>query len=1133
MPPSLCFSAALRSGPAAALRVGALASSIGAALTVGCGPPAAEAPIGADSAEDSVAQGNAAQGIAAADGARSREDTSPPTGTLALVDAVPWSASTVVRLEISAEDDVGVTELCISTLRRCSRWQPFTDKLRFDLGPGNGERTLRLWLRDAAGNQSAPITTLVGIDRRGPADGAVAATPQPGGFDLAFSGFTDDQSGVVSYIVAARTEGGTPYCSTDSAVVWRGVGPSAAVRGLGSGEHAVRVCAVDAVGNQSRGVELRASPSPDRSPPTVTGIRLEGGARATTSRAVRVEPIGADPADIARVCFSDSPGPCTRDLRWSPGLTVDLSEGDGEKWVYATFFDAERNAAAPVGARITLDRTAPTDGTFALSATPTALNLSWGGATDATTGLAGYRLVHSLGLTPSDCDTGDLLYAGTGSTFSFGPVAPGERHAFRLCAVDGVGNQSRGISAVQDTLAEYDAPVVDLLTVEGGAAATIRREISVQLRARDASGVARMCLSATSTCGVWQAYAESSTFTLPASYGDHTLSVWLEDSLGNRTSAPATARIIYGPDNDGDGYAAPMDCDDAAAGRFPGAVELCNGQDDDCDGTTDVGAADAPTWHPDSDRDGFGSSSVSLRACAAPAGHIADGSDCEDSDAAAHPGALDICDGADDDCDGFDNPSDTCGALVWVADRWDGVLRGVDGWTGEVREQHTGLGTMIGVALDADGNRYVGAYDRGELIQITPDDTRTVLLTGLGGVHDVKWSPTENSLLIAVPGGGRVIEYLLDEGRALTLASGLTEPISAMRFPDDPRVFVSERSVNRLSVIDNGVVSPFATVPRPAVLAPLGNGALIVTVTGGVAEIDRVTGATRTFSTTPMTAICPHPEPGRLAGTQHNPYLLGLELDGSARVIGATLGTGWGCSSDSAWDSDGDGVLAMTWGGDDCDDEDALVQPDHGSCPVARSCAEALDMGRDRGNGSYLIDPDGIDRGMAPFTVTCDMSTEGGGWTAIPYAADLPFQQQHTGGDVVRWLPANFSLGLSDAQINAVRAISTEGKQRYVGLCSGVIHYYYTVGASWAYAFGFAFHGGSSFVAGDRALGGVGTVTADGCIGNGREGGALGRATTFDLRSRDVPVINVSSRDNGDGGEHFGSPLRDNPAYLR
>ncbi|MEO0605106.1 MAG: putative metal-binding motif-containing protein, partial [Myxococcota bacterium] len=34
------------------------------------------------------------------------------------------------------------------------------------------------------------------------------------------------------------------------------------------------------------------------------------------------------------------------------------------------------------------------------------------------------------------------------------------------------------------------------------------------------------------------------------------------------------------------------DCDDDAAAVFPGAVEVCNGLDDDCDGLVDPGCAE-------------------------------------------------------------------------------------------------------------------------------------------------------------------------------------------------------------------------------------------------------------------------------------------------------------------------------------------------------------------------------------------------------------------------------------------------------------------------------------------------------------------------------------------------------------
>jgi hypothetical protein len=50
-------------------------------------------------------------------------------------------------------------------------------------------------------------------------------------------------------------------------------------------------------------------------------------------------------------------------------------------------------------------------------------------------------------------------------------------------------------------------------------------------------------------------------------------------------------------DRDSDGYGAGCDrgpdCDDTDAQRHPGAIERCNGLDDDCDGTGDVARSDA------------------------------------------------------------------------------------------------------------------------------------------------------------------------------------------------------------------------------------------------------------------------------------------------------------------------------------------------------------------------------------------------------------------------------------------------------------------------------------------------------------------------------------------------------------
>ena len=94
------------------------------------------------------------------------------------------------------------------------------------------------------------------------------------------------------------------------------------------------------------------------------------------------------------------------------------------------------------------------------------------------------------------------------------------------------------------------------------------------------------------------------------------------------------------------------DCDDDNANTFPGAVEQCDGEDNDCDDEIDEDTEQG-TWYADADGDGYGDEDSPVVACQIPEGYVSETGDCDDHDASVHPGAEEICgDLQDNDCDG-------------------------------------------------------------------------------------------------------------------------------------------------------------------------------------------------------------------------------------------------------------------------------------------------------------------------------------------------------------------------------------------------------------------------------------------------------------------------------------------------
>lgn len=117
-----------------------------------------------------------------------------------------------------------------------------------------------------------------------------------------------------------------------------------------------------------------------------------------------------------------------------------------------------------------------------------------------------------------------------------------------------------------------------------------------------------------------------------------------EDLFGNPavTLEACSPPVGYVSDN--------TDCNDSSGAAYPGASEVCDGLDNDCNGATDeVGST---PFYQDSDGDLHGNPSVSVLACSAPVGYVANSDDCDDTLSHVYDGAAELCDGIDNDCDG-------------------------------------------------------------------------------------------------------------------------------------------------------------------------------------------------------------------------------------------------------------------------------------------------------------------------------------------------------------------------------------------------------------------------------------------------------------------------------------------------
>ena len=161
-----------------------------------------------------------------------------------------------------------------------------------------------------------------------------------------------------------------------------------------------------------------------------------------------------------------------------------------------------------------------------------------------------------------------------------------------------------------------------------------------------------------------------------------------DDCDGDENQKDAQGCSNYYVDLDGDGYGtgaatclcaakddlkalAGGDCDDKVKAVYPTAKEVCNGKDDNCEGTTDEeGAEGCKAWFVDTDKDGWGDAAKSACLCGASGLYVTlQVGDCNDGNPVVHKGMAELCyDNIDNDCDSDTDEEDGKGCIDFYYD---------------------------------------------------------------------------------------------------------------------------------------------------------------------------------------------------------------------------------------------------------------------------------------------------------------------------------------------------------------------------------------------------------------------------------------------------------------------------------
>jgi len=285
----------------------------------------------------------------------------PPTGSIVVAGGAAWTTSRTVSLSLPATD-VGssVHDMRFSQDGSAwTDWQSYAATLAWTLTSGDGQKTVNVQFRDAAGNISPTYSDGIGLDGTAPAGtvaiagGARFATTTTVGLVLSA---TDALNGVAQMRFSNDFSTWSAWTTYAASTNW--------TLSAGEGQRFVYAQFMDGVGNISS--PTSASVVVDTIPPLATMVVADDAAAVASSTVpldLTWSDVGGSGATQAR--FSNDGAQWSAWVALSASIPWTMDAGDGPHTVYAQVRDAAGNVSATLSDAVVVDTVPPT-GTFVL-----------------------------------------------------------------------------------------------------------------------------------------------------------------------------------------------------------------------------------------------------------------------------------------------------------------------------------------------------------------------------------------------------------------------------------------------------------------------------------------------------------------------------------------------------------------------------------------------------------------------------------------------------------------------------------------------------------------------------------------------------------------------------------------------